>query len=96
MLSVELDELKRIKRALGGTVNDVVFASAAGGLRRLLEHRGEELPRQGLRAMVPMNVRSAGDHLAMGNKISSLFVHLPVAASDPPSATGSRSRRPRA
>ena len=33
--------------------------------------------------MVPMNVRSAGDHLAMGNKISSLFVHLPVAASDP-------------
>ena len=33
--------------------------------------------------MVPMNVRSAGDRLAMGNKISSLFVHLPVAASDP-------------
>ena len=30
-----------------------------------------------------MNVRSAGDHLAMGNRISSLFVHLPVAASDP-------------
>ena len=72
-----------IKRALGGTVNDVVLASAAGGLRRLLEHRGEEPPTPGLRAMVPMNVRSAGDHLAMGNKISSLFVHLPVAASDP-------------
>jgi diacylglycerol O-acyltransferase len=52
-------------------------------LRRLLEHRGEEPPAAGLRAMVPMNVRSAGDHLAMGNKISSLFVHLPVAASDP-------------
>jgi diacylglycerol O-acyltransferase len=83
VLSVELDDLKRIKRALGGTVNDVVLASAAGGLRLLLEHRGEELPGQGLRAMVPMNVRSAGDRLAMGNKISSLFVHLPVSASDP-------------
>ncbi len=83
VLTVELGELKQIKRALGGTVNDVVLASAAGGLRRLLEHRGEEPPAPGLRAMVPMNVRSAGDHLAMGNKISSLFVHLPVAASDP-------------
>ena len=83
VLTVELGELKQIKRALGGTVNDVVLASAAGGLRRLLEHRGEEPPTPGLRAMVPMNVRSAGDHLAMGNKISSLFVHLPVAASDP-------------
>ena len=83
VLTAELDELKRIKRALGGTVNDVVLASAAGGLRRLLVQRGEEPPAEGLRAMVPMNVRSAGDRLAMGNKISSLFVHLPVAASDP-------------
>ncbi|HSD24006.1 MAG TPA: WS/DGAT domain-containing protein, partial [Solirubrobacterales bacterium] len=83
VLTVELDELKSIKRALGGTVNDVVLASAAGGLRRLLEHRGEKPPGQGLRAMVPMNVRTAGDRLAMGNKISSLFVHLPVAAPDP-------------
>jgi WS/DGAT/MGAT family acyltransferase len=82
VLTVELDELKVIKRALGGTVNDVVLASAAGGLRRLLEHRGEEAPAQGLRAMVPMNVRSAGERLAMGNRISSLFVHLPVAADD--------------
>jgi diacylglycerol O-acyltransferase len=48
----------------------------------LLEHRGEEAPAQGLRAMVPMNVRSAGERLAMGNRISSLFVHLPVAADD--------------
>jgi hypothetical protein len=32
--------------------------------------------------MVPMNVRTAGEHLAMGNRISSLFVHLPVAAAD--------------
>jgi diacylglycerol O-acyltransferase / wax synthase len=83
VLTVELDELKQIKRALGGTVNDVVLASAAGGLRRLLEHRGEEPPANGLRAMVPMNVRTAGERLAMGNRISSLFVHLPVAAADP-------------
>jgi WS/DGAT/MGAT family acyltransferase len=83
VLSAELDELKRIKNRLGGTVNDVVLAASAGGLRRLLQERGEELPDVGLRAMVPVNVRTAGDHLAMGNRISSLFVHLPVAERDP-------------
>jgi diacylglycerol O-acyltransferase len=83
VLTVDLDDLRAIKRSLGGTVNDVVLAASAGGLRRLLQQRGEELPPSGLRAMVPMNVRTAGERLAMGNRISSLFVHLPVAAEDP-------------
>jgi WS/DGAT/MGAT family acyltransferase len=81
VVSVPLADLKEIKTALGGTVNDAVLASVTGGLRRLLEERGEELPRRGLRAMVPMNVRQASDRLALGNKVSSLFVHLPVADS---------------
>jgi WS/DGAT/MGAT family acyltransferase len=77
----DLDELKRIKRALGGTVNDVVLAAVSGGLRRLLVERGDEPPAGGLRAMVPVNIRDAGEQL--GNRISSLFVHLPVAEPDP-------------
>jgi WS/DGAT/MGAT family acyltransferase len=81
--TVSLDELKTIKRALGGTVNDVVLAVAAGGLRELLIARGEELPSQGLRAMVPVNLRTAGERLALGNRITSLFVHIPVAEDDP-------------
>lgn len=80
---VPLDQLKEIKRSLGGTVNDVVLAVAAGGLRRLLIERGEALPDHGLRAMVPVNVRAAGEELALGNRVSSLFVHLPVAVEDP-------------
>ncbi len=80
---VPLSELKVIKRQLGGTINDVVLAAAAGGLRELLLERGEAPPAAGLRAMVPVNIRAAGDHLALGNKITSLFVHLPVAAADP-------------
>jgi WS/DGAT/MGAT family acyltransferase len=79
VVSVELDNLREIRNGLGGTLNDVVLAAAAGGLRRLLLGRGEELPEAGLRAMVPVNLRTAGDRLAMGNRISSLFVHLPVA-----------------
>ena len=81
--SVPLDELKAVKDGLGGTVNDVVLAVAAGGLRRLLEERGDSLPSRGLRAMVPVNIRSAAEQLALGNKITSLFVHLPVDEPDP-------------
>jgi WS/DGAT/MGAT family acyltransferase len=78
-----LDDLKRIKCALGGTVNDVALTAVTGGLHALLESRGEVPPHEGLRAMVPVNVRGAAEQLALGNRISSLFVHLPVAESVP-------------
>ena len=79
VVEASLDDLKQIKNTLGGTVNDAVLAVVSGGLRRLLEARGEKPPKRGLRAMVPVNVREASEHLALGNKVSSLFVHLPVA-----------------
>ncbi len=83
VVRVPLADLKEIKSSLGGTVNDVVLAVTASGLRALLQSRGEALPAQGLRAMVPMNVRIASEHLALGNRISSLFLELPVAQADP-------------
>ena len=83
VVRVPLAQLKEIKTALGGTVNDVALTAVAGGLRQVLLARGEEPPRQGLRAMVPVNIRQAGDHLSLGNRITSLFVHLPVAVGDP-------------
>jgi WS/DGAT/MGAT family acyltransferase len=79
VVSVPLAELKQIRSSLGGTVNDVVLTVTASALRALLQSRGEKLPIQGLRAMVPMNVRIASDRLALGNRVSSLFVELPVA-----------------
>jgi diacylglycerol O-acyltransferase / wax synthase len=78
-----LDELKRVKNELGGTVNDVVLAATAGGLRRLFEVRGERLDADALRAMVPVSVRKASEQLALGNRVSSLFVDLPIAEPDP-------------
>jgi diacylglycerol O-acyltransferase / wax synthase len=83
VVRVPLADLKEIKDSLGGTVNDVALAVTASGLRALLQARGEALPAGGLRAMVPMNVRVASEHLALGNRVSSLFVELPVAEADP-------------
>jgi len=83
VVRIPLEDIKAVKRELGGTVNDVVLALVSGGLRRLLLARGEEPPRRGLRAMVPVNIRSAGERLGLGNHITSLFVHLPVAEEHP-------------
>jgi diacylglycerol O-acyltransferase len=83
VVDVDLEAVKAIKRALGGTVNDVILATVAGGLRALLEHRGDPPPEAELRAMVPVNVRDPSDKLGLGNRISSLFVPLPVGEADP-------------
>ena len=78
-----LEDLKLVKEELGGTINDVALAVVSGGLRELLLHRGETPPSAGLRAMVPVNIRAGAEQLALGNRITSLFVHLPVAEETP-------------
>lgn len=83
LVQASLEEMKAVKRELGGTVNDVALAAVTGGLLRLFEHRGETPPPDGMRAMVPVNIRVAGDEVAKGNQISTLFVRLPTGTSDP-------------
>ncbi|HXW38929.1 MAG TPA: wax ester/triacylglycerol synthase family O-acyltransferase, partial [Acidimicrobiales bacterium] len=73
--AVGLDDVKRLKNALGTTVNDVVLAVCTGALRRYLQ-AGDELPSRPLVAVVPVSVRSEG--VAKGsNQVSSMFVQLP-------------------
>ncbi len=83
VVRVPLAELKALGRELGGSVNDVVLAACSSGLRGLLLSRGEDPPAAGLRAMVPMNLRDTSGRLALGNRVTSLFVALPVAEDDP-------------
>ncbi|HTX30347.1 MAG TPA: wax ester/triacylglycerol synthase family O-acyltransferase [Solirubrobacteraceae bacterium] len=78
-----LGELAAIRREVGGSVNDILLAACSSGLRKLLLERGENPPPQGLRAMVPMDLREASQRLALGNRVTSLFVELPVAESAP-------------
>ncbi len=83
-VTVNFDDVRHVKRTLGGTVNDVLLAAACAGLRDLLVARGEHLPARGIRAMVPMNIRQPDEHGdALGNHINSLFINLPVAEPDP-------------
>jgi diacylglycerol O-acyltransferase / wax synthase len=81
--TVPLHGFKAIKNRLGGTVNDAVLATLAGALRRYLESAGLNPDRMELRAMCPVNVRTADEHLALGNRISMMVAPLPVGIYDP-------------
>lgn len=80
---VSLDDVKEIRGALGGTVNDVVLAGVAGGLRRLFESRGEDVTGLRLRALCPVSVRDDSERMQLGNRVSAMFVELPVGEPDP-------------
>jgi diacylglycerol O-acyltransferase len=81
----ELDDYKRVRKAHGGTVNDVVLATVAGALRGWLLSRGETVTNTTtVRAMVPVSVRADGQQATtLGNRISSYLVDLPVGEPNP-------------
>ena len=84
MARTSLDDYKRIRKAHGGTVNDVVLATVAGALRAWLMTRGEAVTSTtSIRAMVPVSVRGEGGPAQPGNRISSYFVDLPVGEANP-------------
>lgn len=65
----------------GATVNDAVLSVSTGALRRLFEARGERVPNE-FSALVPMSIRKSGEELALGNRITTLIVPLPLAEAD--------------
>jgi WS/DGAT/MGAT family acyltransferase len=79
---VPLDEIGLVRRAFGGTLNDVVLAAVAGALRRLLADRGDRLEDPAV-AMVPMSARLEGDAGVLGNKVSAMLVSLATHIADP-------------
>lgn len=83
MARTDLDDYKRVRKTHGGTVNDVVLATVAGALRTWLLTRGESVTGKTIRAMVPVSVRTEEQHGALGNRVSSYFVDLPVGEPDP-------------
>jgi diacylglycerol O-acyltransferase len=75
-----LEDLKRIGRPMGASVNDVLLAASAGGMRSFMRsHDRDPVP---LKTMVPVNVRE-GETAELGNRISFVFVDLPCDEHDP-------------
>ncbi len=83
---MELQAVKAVKNALGGTVNDVVLATVTGAIRRFLERHRVNVETVDFRVMAPVSVRSADERGTLGNRVSGWMVPLPLAERDPRSA----------
>jgi WS/DGAT/MGAT family acyltransferase len=83
-LETDLDDVKAVRRRFGGSLNDVVLATVAGGVRRFLEHRGVNPLGLEFRVMAPVNVQArTGRADALGNQVSAWMVPLPIGENDP-------------
>jgi WS/DGAT/MGAT family acyltransferase len=78
-----LADVRTIRRAFGGTVNDVVLAAITSGFRDLIVARGEDPHHVALRTLVPVSVRDETGRGVYDNRVSAIFLDLPVHVEDP-------------
>ena len=81
--TLPLTELKARCKALDATINDLLIAALAGGLRRYLVARGRSPHRVELRAAVPINLRGLAELRELGNRFGLVFLELPIGLDDP-------------
>jgi diacylglycerol O-acyltransferase len=83
LIRSRLDLAKQIAHAHDVKVNDVVLAAVGGGLRELLDSRGESVDELVLRVMVPISLHQEQPGQARGNLDGMMVVPLPVREPDP-------------
>lgn len=80
--SAPLEDFRIVRRAFGCTVNDVVLAACTGALRKYLADHAD-LPDKSLLVSCPVSVRTPEESTDFGNRVSTLFVRLPVHLENP-------------
>ena len=83
-MPMSIAEIKTIRQAVGGTLNDVVLATAAGAFSRFLtRERGVDVREFDFRVMAPVNMRRPNEDRSPGNRVATWTVSLPVDEPDP-------------
>lgn len=80
-VSLPLDDVKRIGKAHGASINDMVLWLCSTALRQYLKE-ARELPEKSLVAMVPVSLRAEGDTRA-NNQVSGTLTDLATHIADP-------------
>ncbi|WP_067857213.1 wax ester/triacylglycerol synthase family O-acyltransferase [Nocardia shimofusensis] len=80
---VGLDEIDRVRKVLGGTVNDVALTAVTAALRAVLLARGEQPGPDSARVLTPVSTRSARASGKLDNRVSLMLPALPVDREDP-------------
>lgn len=79
----EIAAIKEVRSQLGGTLNDVVLATAAGAIGRYLRRRGLSTEEGIFRAQVPVSIRNESERGQAGNRVVMLMADLPIDERDP-------------
>ncbi len=79
----EIAAVKEVRSQLGGTLNDVVLATAAGAIGRFLRRRGLRTDDGVFRAQIPVSVRTDSERGQAGNRVVMLMADLPIDERDP-------------
>jgi WS/DGAT/MGAT family acyltransferase len=83
-LPMSMDRIAAVRRAAGGTLNDVVLATATGAIARYLQrNRGVSAERLRFKVLAPVSTRSREEKGRLGNRVSAWVVELPLAERDP-------------
>lgn len=80
--SISIADVKAIRTALGGTLNDVVLATVAGAIGKFFAKR-RAYPNGAFRTVVPVSVRAVDERGATGNRVSVWLTDLPITERDP-------------
>ncbi len=82
-MTMDVAEVKAVRRALGGSLNDVVLTIVTGAVRRFLERRGVRVQGLDFRVMAPVSVRATDQDGTLGNRVSAWVLPLPLDEDDP-------------
>jgi diacylglycerol O-acyltransferase / wax synthase len=93
LIRTDLDLVKEVAHTHDATVNDVLLAATAGGLRALLHRRGEPVEGTTVRIYVPVSLRRGARGPQQGNLIAQMAV--PSRSGGPSLAAGSSRSPPR-
>ncbi|HEV8078876.1 MAG TPA: wax ester/triacylglycerol synthase family O-acyltransferase [Marinobacter sp.] len=82
--ALNLNDVKRCAKAMGGTVNDTLLCAATGAIRRHLLESKEAIPDCGIRVAVPFNLRPLDQPISvLGNQFGLILVSLPIEIDNP-------------
>jgi diacylglycerol O-acyltransferase / wax synthase len=83
LIRTSLSSAKDVGRAHEATVNDVLLAATAAGLRTLLQRRDEPVEKATVRIYVPVSLRRHPRGRQQGNLIAQMAVPLSLGEADP-------------
>lgn len=80
---IPLAEVKALGKALGCSVNDILLSAVAGAFRAYFQQKGETVRDVEVRAMIPVNLRTARDEGTLGNRFGLGTLSLPLHEGNP-------------